>query len=163
MSTFKNVELTKKANVYFDGNVTSRSFVDENGEDKGYLVEYVDGGKANTEQYSGYVSWSPEDVFERAYSETEGMTFGLALEAMKKGHKVTREGWNGKDMFAVISKGYELDADRFFSPHLKEHANKLGGKMKVRDCFLLKTAQDDVAYWAPSGSDCRANDWQIVE
>jgi len=34
MSTFKNVELTKKANVYFHGNVTSRSFVDENGEDK---------------------------------------------------------------------------------------------------------------------------------
>lgn len=34
MSTFKNVELTKKANVYFDGNVTSRSFVDENGESK---------------------------------------------------------------------------------------------------------------------------------
>lgn len=34
MSTFKNVELVKKANVYFDGNVTSRSFIDENGEDK---------------------------------------------------------------------------------------------------------------------------------
>ena len=34
MSTFKNVELTKKANIYFDGNVTSRSFIDENGEDK---------------------------------------------------------------------------------------------------------------------------------
>ncbi|AXH11938.1 pyrimidine/purine nucleoside phosphorylase [Halarcobacter bivalviorum] len=34
MSTFKNVELTKKANVYFDGNVTSRSFLDENGESK---------------------------------------------------------------------------------------------------------------------------------
>ncbi|RXJ90666.1 hypothetical protein CRV01_05815 [Arcobacter sp. CECT 8983] len=34
MSTFKNVELTKKANIYFDGNVTSRSFVDENGEEK---------------------------------------------------------------------------------------------------------------------------------
>ena len=24
------MELTKKANIYFDGNVTSRSFVDEN-------------------------------------------------------------------------------------------------------------------------------------
>ncbi|NVJ54254.1 MAG: pyrimidine/purine nucleoside phosphorylase [Campylobacteraceae bacterium] len=34
MSTFKNVELTKKANIYFDGNVTSRSFIDENGEEK---------------------------------------------------------------------------------------------------------------------------------
>ena len=31
MPTIKNVELTKKANVYFEGKVTSRSFVDENG------------------------------------------------------------------------------------------------------------------------------------
>lgn len=34
MSSFKNVELVKKANVYFEGNVTSRSFIDENGENK---------------------------------------------------------------------------------------------------------------------------------
>lgn len=40
---------------------------DENGADEGYLVEYVDGGKANTPQYAGYVSWSPKDVFEKAY------------------------------------------------------------------------------------------------
>lgn len=43
---------------------------DENGADEGYLVEYTDGGKANTPQYAGYVSWSPKDVFERAYVET---------------------------------------------------------------------------------------------
>lgn len=40
---------------------------DEDGTDEGYLVEYVDGGKANTPQYAGYVSWSPKGVFERAY------------------------------------------------------------------------------------------------
>jgi len=40
---------------------------DENGEDEGYLVEYMDGGKANTSQYAGYVSWSPKEVFERSY------------------------------------------------------------------------------------------------
>jgi len=34
MSSFKNVELSKKANIYFDGNVTSRSFIDEDGESK---------------------------------------------------------------------------------------------------------------------------------
>ena len=34
MSSSKNVELVKKANIYFDGNVTSRSFIDENGESK---------------------------------------------------------------------------------------------------------------------------------
>lgn len=41
---------------------------DENGDDKGYLVEYIDGGKANTKEYKGYVSWSPKDVFEKAYT-----------------------------------------------------------------------------------------------
>lgn len=44
---------------------------DENGSDEGYLVEYVDGGKANTPEYKGYVSWSPKDVFDKAYNEVE--------------------------------------------------------------------------------------------
>ena len=44
---------------------------DENGEDEGYLVEYIDGGKANTSQYAGYVSWSPKEVFEHAYKVSE--------------------------------------------------------------------------------------------
>lgn len=41
---------------------------DEKGEDEGYLVEYTDSGP-NTSDYKGYVSWSPKDVFERAYKE----------------------------------------------------------------------------------------------
>jgi hypothetical protein len=43
---------------------------DEDGADEGYLVEYIDGGKANTTAYDGYVSWSPKDVFERGYTPT---------------------------------------------------------------------------------------------
>ena len=53
---------------------------DENGEDEGYLVEYVDGGKANTPQYNGYVSWSPRDVFERAYKPIETPLDRLCIE-----------------------------------------------------------------------------------
>lgn len=34
MDIFKSVDLVKKANIYFDGNVTSRSFVDNDGERK---------------------------------------------------------------------------------------------------------------------------------
>lgn len=40
---------------------------DENGDDAGFLVEYVDGGKANDSRHAGYISWSPADVFEKAY------------------------------------------------------------------------------------------------
>lgn len=34
---------------------------------EGYIVEYADGGKPNMPDRTGYVSWSPKDVFERAY------------------------------------------------------------------------------------------------
>ena len=40
---------------------------DENGEDAGYLVQYADGGALNVPGFSGYISWSPKDVFERSY------------------------------------------------------------------------------------------------
>lgn len=43
---------------------------EEDGEDEGYLVEYVDGVKANTIKYAGYISWSPKEQFDRAYRET---------------------------------------------------------------------------------------------
>ena len=42
---------------------------DENPLDEGYLVEYMDGGKANTVKYVGYISWSPKAQFEAAYNE----------------------------------------------------------------------------------------------
>jgi len=45
---------------------------DENGDDAGYLVEYVDGGQSNHPNFKGYISWSPKDVFERAYKALDG-------------------------------------------------------------------------------------------
>ena len=44
----------------------------EDGADDGYLVEYVDGGKANDPRHEGYISWSPKGVFERAYRPMQG-------------------------------------------------------------------------------------------
>lgn len=40
----------------------------ENGDDEGYLVQHVHGGKANVDGFTGYVSWSPKEVFEKTYS-----------------------------------------------------------------------------------------------
>lgn len=44
---------------------------DENPAEAGYIVEYTDGGKPNHPNYAGYVSWSPADVFNRAYQPSE--------------------------------------------------------------------------------------------
>ena len=65
----------------------------ENPEDAGYLVEYQDSPTANTPDHAGYVSWSPKDVFEKAYRRSDGMPFVLAIEALKKGLRVARKGW----------------------------------------------------------------------
>ncbi len=75
---------------------------DEDGSDEGFLVEYIDGGQSNHPDHKGYISWSPKDVFERAYRSIKGLTFGQAVEAVKKGAMISREGWNGKDLFVFM-------------------------------------------------------------
>lgn len=131
---------------------------DERGEDEGYLVEYLDGGQANTKEYAGYVSWSPKDVFERAYKSTEGLSFGLAVEAMKMGYKVTRAGWNGKGMFL-----YHVGADYY--PAKTDAAKSFYGENSMvpyRSYIAMKTVNNEVVPWVASQSDILESDWIIV-
>lgn len=137
---------------------------DENGEDEGYLVEYIDGGQANTATYKGYVSWSPKDVFERAYKPTEGMTFGLALEALKKGCKVARRGWNGKGMWLILVPGQKEVALRQGTPY--------GDALALTSCEILPhidmwttNAHGRRAMlpgWLASQTDMLSDDWEVV-
>ena len=139
---------------------------DENGDDEGFLVEYVDGGKANTEQFKGYVSWSPKDVFERAYRPVSGISFGLAIEAMKQGARVARTGWNGKGMWLSLSCDgtREVAAENFWSPHNAEHARQIGGKATVLPSITMKTATGEILMgWLASQTDMLADDWCVID
>jgi hypothetical protein len=141
----------------------------ENGDDDGFLVEYLDGGKANTDLYAGYVSWSPAEVFHNAYGATDGMTFGLALEALKQGKKVTRAGWNGKNMWLSLSgplEGRVIGADQFWSENNQQWARQFGGAM-VLPCITMKTVNASgreaiLMGWLASQTDMLSNDWSIV-
>jgi hypothetical protein len=119
---------------------------------QGYKVVYPD----------GYTSWSPKDVFEEAYMETDGMTFGLAVEASKKGHKISRPGWNGRGMFVVYQKGYPQGI-----PCNKQTAEAWG--MNEGDLFIcqpylqIKNVDGSHSMWVPSINDTLASDWMIVE
>ena len=85
------------------------------------------------------------------------LTFGMAIEAAKLGKKVARAGWNGQGMFAYI-----VPANNY--PAQTEAARKQFGEVvPYRAYWALKTAQNDVATWSPSGSDSLAEDWIIVE
>jgi len=73
----------------------------EPGKDReGYKVVYA----------NGYTSWSPKEVFEKSYKEIgEGLTFGEAIEAIKRGFRVSRTGWNGKGMYLKLIQGYPVN------------------------------------------------------
>ena len=131
----------------------------ENGSDKGYLVEYSDGDVANHPSHKGYISWSPEDVADNAYKASGKMTFGMAIEAMKRGYKVARTGWNGLNMFAYLVQGSEFKVNR--EPLLSIYPE--GTDIKYRPHIDLKTADGSIATWSPSGSDALAEDWEIIE
>lgn len=131
----------------------------ENGEDAGYLVEYIDGGPANTPQYEGYVSWSPVDVFDKAYRAIDGMTFGLAVEALKFGKKVARAGWNGAGMFLFLVSGSTFQVNR--PPLLGIYPE--GTVINYRPHIDMKTVDGEIVPWVASQSDVLAEDWQIVD
>ena len=137
---------------------------DERGEDAGYLVEYLDGGKPNVAGRAGYVSWSPAEQFEAAYRPCTAMTFGLAIEAMRKGKKVARAGWNGKGMWLCLGHGNpSLDASEFWNIHTRHFAEENGGCAPVLPYIIMKTAGGEILMgWLASQSDMLAEDWQIV-
>lgn len=138
---------------------------DENGDDEGYLVEYLDGGQANTSAFAGYVSWSPRDVFGKAYWPCDGLSFGLALDAMRCGKKVARAGWNGKGMWIALGEGNkETPAANFWNQHSRQFAEENGGSAEVLPYILFKTADGKILMgWLASQTDMLAFDWQIVE
>lgn len=132
---------------------------DEDGADEGYLVEYVDGGKANTSQYAGYVSWSPKDVFERAYRPAVGMGFGATIAALKAGAKVARRGWNGKNMFLFLVRGSTFQVNR--APLLGIYPE--GTTIDYRPHIDMRTANGEIVPWVASQSDVLETDWEIVD
>ena len=134
--------------------------INENGNDEGYLVEYLDGGMPNVEGYAGYVSWSPKEQFENAYQPTEALSFGHAIVAMKEGKKVARAGWNGKGMFLILVGG-TVDVKLNDGSPYQEALNS--NIVTINPHIDMYTATGEFQPgWLASQTDILAKDWCIV-
>lgn len=137
---------------------------DENGADDGYLVEYTDGGAPNHLAHAGYISWSPKAQFDAAYRPTDGLSFGLAIEALKLGKRVARAGWNGKGMWLVLVPGTLRAQLREGTPYREA--------LGLAECEILPhidmwTTNADgrramLPGWLASQTDMLADDWQVI-
>lgn len=131
----------------------------EQSDEEGYLVEYLDGGEPNDKRYEGYISWSPANVFEASYKKSGEMSFGMALEALKKGFKVARTGWNGKGMFLFLVQGSTFNVNR--PPLLGIYPE--GTEINYHSHVDMKAADGTIVPWNCSQSDMLANDWCVLE
>lgn len=114
--------------------------------EEGYRVVYPD----------GYESWSPKGVFEEAYRKTDGMSFGMAIEAAKKRKKISRRGWNGKDQYVQIASGIAYVAPDGSIVNVSHEA--IGNKALA----FVGTSGVQMG-WLASQADMLADDWEIVE
>lgn len=96
------------------------------------------------------------------------MNFGQAIEHMKIGLKLTREGWNGKNMFVVLMPALKLPAHSSQEPGAKVNdrtAKHIGidTPLDSQPYFAMFTAQGKwQPGWLASQSDMLAEDWLIV-
>ena len=87
--------------------------------------------------------------------ETNNLTFGQALEALKSGKRVSRKGWNGKGMFLLYVPSEKWGI-----------IDKIGLGIPEGNLISwigIKTADNKFVPWLASQADMLAEDWEIVE
>ena len=93
---------------------------------------------------------------DEAYHPTDGLSFGLAIEAAKKGMKIARVGWNGKNQYVELAEriSYENAAHEVINAQHEAIGNKA--------LAFVGTSGVQLG-WLASQADMLADDWRIVE
>lgn len=84
------------------------------------------------------------------------MNFGEALENLKQGKKLARNGWNGKGMYV-----YYVPANSY-KAQTEAAKQEFGDMVPYNPYFAIKNVNNTVSTWVPSINDCLAEDWILV-
>ena len=86
------------------------------------------------------------------------MNFSKALENVKIGMKMQREGWSSKGMFIFLVPGSIFKVNR--PPLLGIYSE--GTEINYHDHIDMRTADNQVVPWVASQTDILADDWQVL-
>lgn len=105
----------------------------------------------------------------------ENQNFGQAIEALKQGKRVARQGWNGKGLFVFMQVPSQIGKD--IVPKMQSLPQTVKDEFQRR--FESPSEQIDAIYydnqlalvntsnlitgWSPSTSDALAEDWFILD
>lgn len=84
------------------------------------------------------------------------MNFGEALVEVKKGHAVSRRGWNGSNQFVYLISARDLQIGLGYG------YGEYEGEPTFVDTLAIKTTHNKIQVgWLASQSDMLSDDWYI--
>lgn len=86
------------------------------------------------------------------------MNFSDALNLIKEGKRVAREGWNGKGMFIYLVDGSVFTVNR--APLNKHYAD--GTTVTYLPHIDMRTADGSLTTWVASQADLLSDDWVLA-
>ena len=93
---------------------------------------------------------------------TYDLIFERALDYLKHGYHISREGWNGKGMYIVLDT--DVDLGHFETDKAtREETLRFNPSHQLEKIILLKTVRGHFVPWCPSQTDLLAEDWFVYD
>lgn len=95
----------------------------------------------------------------------ENQNFGKAIEALKQGKRVARQGWNGKGMFLFLLPAGTVPTKAIHDRALREVIEQeIGGEtFEALGSIRMFTADKKILTgWLASQTDILSEDWVIL-
>lgn len=98
----------------------------------------------------------------------ENQNFGQAIEALKEGKRVARQGWNGKGMFIFRQVPSEINEEivpkmQSLPQSVKDEFARRGGGISYLNQMAIVNQNNQINGWVPSSSDTLGEDWIILD
>lgn len=96
----------------------------------------------------------------------ENLNFGQAIEALKQGKRIARQGWNGKGMFLFLLPAGTVPTKAIYDPTLRAVIeSEVGGEtFEALGSIRMFTADKKILTgWLASQTDMLAEDWIILD
>ena len=109
---------------------------------------------------SGRALYNPQFIM------IENLNFGQAIEALKQGKRIARQGWNGKGMFLFLLPAGTVPTKAIYDPALRAVIeSEVGGEtFEALGSIRMFTADKKILTgWLASQTDILSEDWQILD
>ena len=94
------------------------------------------------------------------------MRFGEAIECARRGKRIARKGWNGKNMYVYMTKGHAVPSKvweaKMPSQELTEVEKERGDVIINAHLDMMNAQGTRIIGWSASQTDMLAVDWYVV-